>query len=105
MASLTPSRAEDLAKVAREAGLDVLVIQSTVTTLRHHSSTSRVLDLEKFCRESPIPVLVGNCATYKVALELMRAGVAGILVGIGPGAACTTRAVFRYRRATGYRYF
>ncbi|HPZ81366.1 MAG TPA: GuaB3 family IMP dehydrogenase-related protein [Candidatus Atribacteria bacterium] len=93
VASLTPSRAEDLAKVAREAGLDVLVIQSTVTTLRHHSSTSRVLDLEKFCRESPIPVLVGNCATYKVALELMRAGVAGILVGIGPGAACTTRAV------------
>ena len=93
VASLTPSRAEDLAKVAREAGLDVLVIQSTVTTLRYHSSTSRVLDLEKFCRESPIPVLVGNCATYKVALELMRAGVAGILVGIGPGAACTTRAV------------
>ncbi|HXL02766.1 MAG TPA: GuaB3 family IMP dehydrogenase-related protein [Candidatus Atribacteria bacterium] len=93
VASLTPPRVEALGKVAQEAGLDVLVIQSTVTTLRHCSSTSRVLDLEKFCRETPIPVIVGNCATYEVALELMKAGAAGILVGIGPGAACTTRAV------------
>lgn len=93
VASLTPSRAGVLGKVAQEAGLDVLVIQSTVTTLRHYSSTSPVLDLEKFCRETSIPVIVGNCATYKVALELMKAGASGILVGIGPGAACTTRAV------------
>ena len=93
VASLTPSKAETLSKVAQEAGLDILVIQSTVTTLRYHSSTSRVLDLEKFCRETPIPVILGNCATYKVALDLMKAGAAGILVGIGPGAACTTRAV------------
>lgn len=93
IASLTPPRVEVLGKVAQEAGLDVLVIQSTVTTLRYCSSTSRVLDLEKFCRETPIPVIVGNCATYEVALDLMKAGAAGILVGIGPGAACTTRAV------------
>ena len=93
VASLTPSKAETLSKVAQEAGLDFLVIQSTVTTLRYHSSTSRILDLEKFCRETPIPVILGNCATYKVALDLMKAGAAGILVGIGPGAACTTRAV------------
>ncbi len=93
VASLTPSKAETLSKVAQEAGLDILVIQSTVTTLRYCSSTSRVLDLEKFCRETPIPVILGNCATYKVALDLMKAGAAGILVGIGPGAACTTRAV------------
>ncbi len=93
VASLTPSKAETLSKVAQEAGLDILVIQSTVTTLRYHSSTSQVLDLEKFCRETPIPVILGNCATYKVALDLMKAGAAGILVGIGPGAACTTRAV------------
>ncbi len=93
VASLTPSKAETLSKVAQEAGLDILVIQSTVTTLRYHSSTSRILDLEKFCRETPIPVILGNCATYKVALDLMKAGAAGILVGIGPGAACTTRAV------------
>ena len=93
VASLTPSKAETLSKVAQEAGLDILVIQSTVTTLRYYSSTSQVLDLEKFCRETPIPVILGNCATYKVALDLMKAGAAGILVGIGPGAACTTRAV------------
>jgi IMP dehydrogenase len=79
--------------MALEAGLDVLVIQSTVTTLRYFSSTMRELDLQDFCRRSMVPVVVGNCATYEVALELMRAGAAGILVGIGPGAACTTRAV------------
>ena len=79
VASLTPSKAETLSKVAQEAGLDILVIQSTVTTLRYHSSTSRILDLEKFCRETPIPVILGNCATYKVALDLMKAGAACLL--------------------------
>lgn len=92
-ASVTPLRAETLGKKAIQAGLDILVIQSTVTTLRYSSSSLQALDLEKFCREAPIPVVVGNCATYEVALELMRAGASGVLVGIGPGAACTTRAV------------
>ncbi|WP_017872250.1 GuaB3 family IMP dehydrogenase-related protein [Candidatus Caldatribacterium saccharofermentans] len=91
--SVTPLRAETLGKRAIQAGVDVLVIQATVTTLRYVSSSLQALDLEKFCREAPVPVVVGNCATYEVALELMRAGVSGVLVGIGPGAACTTRAV------------
>ncbi|WP_438315885.1 GuaB3 family IMP dehydrogenase-related protein [Candidatus Caldatribacterium sp. SIUC1] len=91
--SVTPLRAETLGRRAIQAGVDVLVIQATVTTLRYVSSSLQALDLEKFCREVPVPVVVGNCATYEVALELMRAGVSGILVGIGPGAACTTRAV------------
>lgn len=92
-ASVTPLRAETIGKRAIQAGLDVLVIQSTVTTLRYLSSSLQALDLEKFCREAPVPVVVGNCATYEVALELMQAGASGILVGVGPGAACTTRAV------------
>ena len=91
--SVTPSRAETIGKVALETGLDILVIQSTVTTLRYVSSTVNVLDLERFCKNTKVPVIVGNCATYEVALELMKAGAAGVLVGIGPGAACTTRAV------------
>jgi|UniRef100_A0A7V4DDQ5 IMP dehydrogenase len=91
--SVTPLRAETLGRRAIQAGVDVLVIQATVTTLRYVSSSLQALDLEKFCREAPVPVVVGNCATYEVALELMRAGVSGVLVGIGPGAACTTRAV------------
>lgn len=92
-ASVTPLRAATLGRKAIQAGLDILVIQSTVTTLRYFSSSLQALDLEKFCREVPVPVIVGNCATYEVALELMRAGASGVLVGIGPGAACTTRAV------------
>lgn len=91
--SVTPSKVETLGNMALEAGLDVLVIQSTVTTLRYFSSTIKELNLENFCKKAKVPVVVGNCATYEVALELMRAGVAGVLVGIGPGAACTTRAV------------
>ena len=70
-----------------------MVIQSTVTTREFLSSRSAAFDLKSFCQDLPIPVIVGNCATYEVALELMKAGASGILVGIGPGAACTTRAV------------
>jgi IMP dehydrogenase len=92
-ASVTPSHANTLGTIAVEAGLDILVIQSTVTTRQFISSRSTAFDLESFCRKVPIPVIVGNCATYDVTLELMKAGASGILVGIGPGAACTTRAV------------
>ncbi|MGQ9472522.1 MAG: GuaB3 family IMP dehydrogenase-related protein [Candidatus Caldatribacteriaceae bacterium] len=91
--SVTPSKAETIGKLALEAGLDILVIQSTVTTRRFISSAFQELNLEDFCKKAKVPVVVGNCATYKVALELMKAGASGILVGIGPGAACTTRAV------------
>jgi len=92
-ASVTPSRVQTFGITAIEAGLDLLVIQSTVTTKEFISSRGSGLDLKSFCRDISIPVIVGNCATYEVALELMKAGASGILVGIGPGAACTTRAV------------
>ncbi len=91
--SVTPPKVESLGRVALEAGIDVFVIQSTVTTLRYYSSTTRELDLEAFCKNAGVPVIIGNCATYGAALELMKIGASGILVGIGPGAACTTRAV------------
>jgi len=92
-ASVTPARANTLGMSAIQAGLDLLIIQSTVTTVRFESVSSPIFDLSLFCKNSPIPVLVGNCASFGAAIELMRAGAAGILVGIGPGAACTTRAV------------
>jgi IMP dehydrogenase len=91
--SSIPQEALFLGPVARDAGADIFVIQSTVISTKHRSSTSEPLDLRKFCEMMKIPVLVGNCVTYEVALTLMGTGVAGVLVGIGPGAACTTRGV------------
>jgi IMP dehydrogenase len=91
--SSIPQEALQLGPVARDAGVDIFVIQSTVISTKHRSSTSEPLDLKKFCKMMKIPVLVGNCVTYEVALTLMGTGVAGVLVGIGPGAACTTRGV------------
>ena len=91
--STIPQNAEEYGKIAQKAGCDVFVIQSTVTTVRHVSTKYKVLDFKKFCRSMKIPVIIGNCVTYKAALELMEAGAAGLLVGVGPGAACTTRGV------------
>ncbi|HNV86151.1 MAG TPA: GuaB3 family IMP dehydrogenase-related protein [Candidatus Omnitrophota bacterium] len=91
--SAIPQRAEKFGKIAQEAGADIFVIQATVTTVRHLSKAYKVVDFQKFCKEMKIPVIIGNCVGYKVALELMDAGPAGLLVGIGPGAACTTRGV------------
>lgn len=91
--SVTPANAEWLGKVAIEAGADVIVVQSTVTTARFLSSKGLGLDLAKFCKDSPVPVIVGNCVTYEAAKELMMTGADAILVGVGPGAACTTRRV------------
>jgi len=91
--SSIPQEALQLGPVARDAGVDIFVLQSTVISTKHKSSTSEPLDLRKFCEMMKIPVLVGNCVTYEVALTLMGTGVAGVLVGIGPGAACTTRGV------------
>lgn len=91
--SLTPARASQLAPIALEAGVDVLVIQSTVTTVRHVSSRYEPFPLAEFCRKSPVPVIVGNCVTYEAALELMEANVSAVLVGLGPGHHCTTRRV------------
>lgn len=91
--SAIPQRAEKFGPIAQEAGADVFVVQSTVSTVRHLSSEYKSLDIAKFCKTMKIPVIVGNCVTYQVALELMGSGPSALLVGIGPGAACTTRGV------------
>ncbi|MDP8216048.1 MAG: GuaB3 family IMP dehydrogenase-related protein [Candidatus Kaelpia imicola] len=91
--SAIPQRAEKLGKIAQDAGCDIFVIQSTVASLEHISDEYPVLDYKKFCRDMNMPVIVGNCVTYDVAMDLMQTGAAALLVGIGPGAACTTRGV------------
>jgi IMP dehydrogenase len=91
--SFTPQYAESLGMIAIKAGLDILVVQSTVTSLKHESSRYKSLSLKNICKKAGIPVIIGNCVTYEVALEIMRSGASGILVGIGPGATCTTRGV------------
>ena len=91
--SAIPQKAEKYGPIAQEAGADLFVVQSTVSTVRHVSSEYKSLDIRKFRKSMKIPVIVGNCVTYEVALELMECGADGILVGIGPGAACTTRGV------------
>jgi len=92
--SITPNLAEKYGPIAVAAGCDILIIQSTVTGLEHRSSTGAAgLDLVQFCKKMSVPVIVGNCVSYEIAYAMMEAGVAGILVGIGPGAACTSRSV------------
>jgi IMP dehydrogenase len=92
-ASVTPQRTEQLAKTVLDAQLDMLVIQGTVVSAEHVSRTTEPLNLKRFIREFDIPVIVGGCASYQAALHLMRTGAVGILVGVGPGNACTTRGV------------
>lgn len=92
-ASVTPQRTESLSKAILDAELDLLVIQGTVVSAEHVSKTVEPLNLKQFVREIDIPVIVGGCASYQAALHLMRTGAAGVLVGVGPGHACTTRAV------------
>lgn len=91
--STIPQHAEKFGRIAGEAGADIFVVQSTVTTVRHLAKAYQVVDFHKFCKQIKLPVILGNCVTYKVALELMETGCAGVLVGIGPGSACTTRGV------------
>jgi IMP dehydrogenase len=92
-ASLTPQRVERFHKIALEAELDVLVIQGTVVSAEHVSKQTEPLNLKRFISTYDIPVIVGGCASYSTALHLMRTGAIGVLVGVGPGAACTTRGV------------
>jgi len=92
-ASLTPQRVARYHQFALDAGLDILVIQGTVVSAEHVSSSSEPLNLKTFIAHYDLPVIVGGCASYATALHLMRTGAAGILVGVGPGAACTTRGV------------
>ena len=91
--SLTPQRVRDYYEIALAAGLDILVIQGTVVSAEHVSSNGQALNLKEFIASLPIPVIVGGCASYQTALHLMRTGAAAVLVGVGPGAACTTRGV------------
>ena len=92
-ASLTPQRVRDLAPTALAAGLDILVIQGTVVSAEHVSTRAEPLNLRQFIADCDAPVIVGGCASYSTALHLMRTGAAAVLVGVGPGAACTTRGV------------
>jgi IMP dehydrogenase len=91
--SSIPQRAEKFGKIAQDAGCDIFIVQSTVTTVRHISTEYKTLDFHKFCKMMKIPVIIGNSVSYQTALELMDTGTAGLLIGIGPGAACTTRGV------------
>src|SRR5213078_3258994 len=91
--SLTPQRVRDYYELALDAGLDVLVIQGTVISAEHVSASVEPLNLKEFIAELPVPCVVGGCASYQTGLHLMRTGAVGVLVGVGPGAACTTRGV------------
>ena len=91
--SCIPANALRFGRIAQDAGCDIFVVQSTVTTTRHISSEYKALDLYKFCKSMKIPVVIGNSVTYGVALELLNTGASALLIGIGPGAACTTRGV------------
>ena len=91
--TLTPQNAKRLSPIAVEAGADIIVIQSTVTTARHTSKSYKGLDFAELQQAIRVPIIVGNCVSYDAALDIMRTGVHGILVGVGPGAACTSREV------------
>jgi IMP dehydrogenase len=92
-AALTPQRTAQFAKALLDAELDLFVIQGTVVSAEHVSKTVEPLNLKRFIREFDVPVIVGGCASYQAALHLMRTGAVGVLVGVGPGHACTTRGV------------
>jgi IMP dehydrogenase len=91
--SLIPANTKRLAPVAAEAGCDILVIQSTVTSARHISKSYRGLIFSELSQQIKMPIVVGNCVSYTACLELMQTGIAGVFVGVGPGAACTSREV------------
>ena len=92
-ASVTPQRTTELATAILAGELDLLVIQGTVVSAEHVSKSVEPLNLKKFIRSFDLPVIVGGCASYQAALHLMRTGAVGVLVGVGPGNACTTRGV------------
>jgi IMP dehydrogenase len=91
--SLIPANTKRLAPIVAEAGCDILVVQSTVTSARHISKSYRGLIFSELYQQLKMPILVGNCVSYTACLELMKTGISGVLVGVGPGAACTSREV------------
>jgi IMP dehydrogenase len=91
--SVIPATAKKMAPLAKEAGADIIVVQATVTTARHISKSYHGLVFRELIKEMKMPVMVGNTVSYNASLELMREGIDGLLVGVGPGAACTSRDV------------
>ena len=91
--SMTPQNTKRFAPITVDAGADIFVVQSTVTTARHISKSYHGLIFSELCQVVPAPIIVGNCVSYSAALAMMREGISGVLVGVGPGAACTTREV------------
>jgi IMP dehydrogenase len=91
--SSIPQRAERFAQIAQEAGADIFVVQSTVTTARHLATEYAPVDFRQLKRQLAIPLVIGNCVTYEACLELMQCGADALLIGVGPGAACTSREV------------
>ena len=91
--SSIPQKADRYGDISQSAGVDVFVVQSTVTTVRHMSKEYESLDFEKFCKRMNVPVIVGNTVSFNASIELMDTGISALLVGVGPGAACTTRGV------------
>ncbi len=91
--SVIPRKAEEYGKIAKKAGADILVIQATVVTVKHYATQYETVDFKKIIETLNMPIIIGNCVSYDAALELMEIGANGILVGVGPGAACTTRGV------------
>ncbi|MDD5653890.1 MAG: GuaB3 family IMP dehydrogenase-related protein [Candidatus Omnitrophica bacterium] len=91
--SCIPGNAEKYIKIAQSAGVDIFIVQSTVTSTKHIAKAYKSLDLEAFCKNAKVPVILGNCVTYEMTLSLLETGAAGLLIGVGPGAACTTRGV------------
>jgi len=92
-ATAMPANTKKFAPLVVEAGADIMVIQSTVTTARHISKSYRGLIFSELCQQIKIPIVVGNCVSYNACLELMQTGISGLLIGVGPGAACTSREV------------
>ena len=93
VASSIPQHADRYGDIAQNAGVDIFVVQSQVSTVKHYSSRYKALNFGDFCNKMKVPVIVGNTVTYETSLELMKTGISALLVGIGPGAACTTRGV------------
>ena len=91
--SCIPAHAQRFNQIASDNKTDIFVVQATITTARHISREYKTLDLFTFCKQSKIPVIIGNCVTYETTLELLETGCCGLLIGVGPGAACTTRGV------------
>jgi IMP dehydrogenase len=91
--SSIPQKADRYAAICEEAGCDIFIVQSTVSTVRHISSEYKMLDIGALCSRSKMAIMVGNCVTYETAFELMEVGPAAVIIGIGPGAACTSRGV------------